>query len=101
MKTSVIVTTYNRPDALAIVLESFAGQTDNNFELIIADDGSTNVTAEVIRYFQSRGGLDIKHVWHCDKGFRAARIRNRAIETSSGDYLIFTDGDCVPANYFV
>ena len=101
MKTSVIVTTYNRPDALAAVLSGYEAQTDRDFELVVADDGSTSETAAVIQDYQCRSRGPIRHVWQEDRGFRAAAIRNRAAAATTADYIIFTDGDCVPSRQFV
>jgi glycosyltransferase involved in cell wall biosynthesis len=101
MRTAVIVTTYNRADALKAVINSYMTQSDLNFELIVADDGSTEETREVILRYQKHAPFPIKHIWHEDKGFRAAAIRNRAILASKADYIIFTDGDCIPLNTFV
>lgn len=101
LRISVIVTTYNRPDALAAVLEGYLAQTDSHFEVLVADDGSTPDTAEVVRQFQSRATFPIRHIWQEDDGFRAAAIRNRAIAASKADYIIFTDGDCIPPVDFV
>ena len=101
MRIAVIVTTYNRPDALAAVLEGYLAQTDTDFELLVADDGSTQETADVVRGFQARAGFPIRHVWQEDDGFRAAAIRNRALAATTADYIIFTDGDCVPPVAFV
>ncbi len=101
MKTAVIVTTYNRPDALAVVLEGYCGQSDREFSLVVADDGSTEETAAVIQEFARRGLFSLAHVWQEDRGFRAAAIRNRAVSSTNADYIIFTDGDCVPSRHFV
>jgi glycosyltransferase involved in cell wall biosynthesis len=101
MKTAVIVTTYNRPDALVAVLEGYCGQSDHNFELVVADDGSTRETAEVVKEFEHRGLFPLTHVWQEDQGFRAAAIRNRAVASTSARLIIFTDGDCVPSCNFV
>lgn len=101
MKISVIVATYNRVDALNLVLQSLENQGDKNFEVIIADDGSRNDTREFIAQFMSASKLAIKHVWHEDKGFRLALIRNLATASATGDYLIFLDGDCVVQPDFV
>ncbi len=97
---SVIVTTYNRPDALALVLKALAAQTTKqHFEVIIADDGSTNSTAELIKEFRSPYSL--QHIWQEDKGFRAAMARNRAVIAATGHYLIFLDGDSIPRTDFI
>jgi len=101
MKTAVVVTTYNRPDALGAVLEGFCAQNERDFELIVADDGSTSDTASVVQEFQGRAAFPLQHVWQEDRGFRAAAIRNQAVASTSADYVIFTDGDCVPSRDFV
>lgn len=101
LRIAVIVTTYNRPDALAAVLEGFLAQTDANFEVLVADDGSTGDTAQVVKDFQRRASFPVAHVWQEDDGFRAAAIRNRALAASGADYIIFTDGDCIPPVDFV
>lgn len=101
MRIGVIVTTYNRPDALSVVLDAYLAQTDQNFELLIADDGSTVETAKVIQNFKLRAPFSVVHIWHEDSGFRAAAIRNRALAASTSDYIIFTDGDCIPPANFV
>lgn len=98
---SVIVTTYNREDALAAVLRSLARQTDTNFEVIVADDGSGPATAELVAAWKAKVGHRVEHVWHEDKGFRAGEIRNRAVLASRGDYVIFLDGDCIVQPDFV
>lgn len=98
---SVIVATYNRPDALDAVLRSLARQTDGNFEVLIADDGSGPDTAAVVNDWQGRVGRRLVHVWHPDQGFRLAEIRNRAIVAAAGAYCIFLDGDCLARSDFV
>ena len=98
---SVIVTTYNREDALDAVLRSLARQTDADFEVVVADDGSKAATAELIEAWKAKVGHRVEHVWHEDRGFRAAEIRNRAILASRGDYCIFLDGDCIVRPDFV
>ena len=98
---AVIVTTYNSPEVLAAVLEGYLAQTDYNFELLVADDGSTQETAQVVQQFQTRATFPIHHIWQEDDGFRAAAIRNRALAATKADYVIFTDGDCIPLVDFV
>ena len=98
---SVIVTTYNREDALNAALRSLARQSDHNFEVIVADDGSAATTAALIEAWKIKLGHPLFHVWHEDRGFRAAEIRNRAILASHGDYVIFLDGDCIARPDFV
>jgi len=92
---SVIVTTYNREDALGAVLRSLSRQSEQRFEVVVADDGSRPATAAVVAAWTSRMPGPLKHVWHEDRGFRLAEIRNRAIRASAGTYCIFLDGDCM------
>ena len=101
MKISIIVATYNRIDALDFVLQSLETQTDRDFEVLIADDGSKPNTKDFIESFKMQSKLQIKHVWHEDLGFRLALIRNLASAEASGDYIIFLDGDCVVQPDFV
>lgn len=101
MRIAVIVTTYNRPDALAAVLEGYLAQTDADFEVLVADDGSTAQTAQIIEQYQTRASFPIRHIWQEDEGFRAAAIRNRALAATTADYIVFTDGDCIPPRGFV
>ena len=98
---SVIVATYNRPDALDAVLRSLAGQDDADFEVLVADDGSRPETAAVVESWKGRVGRRLVHVWHPDEGFRLAEIRNRAILAAAGEYCIFLDGDCLARQNFV
>jgi len=99
--TSIILSTYNKPDFLSKVLTGYNCQTYSNFDIIIADDGSSKETKKIIEQFQKNTSLDIKHIWHEDKGFQKSTILNQAIESSENDYLIFSDGDCIPNQSFV
>jgi len=98
---SVVVSTYNREDALDAVLRSLSRQTDRQFEVVVADDGSGAATTRVIEGWSPRMPVTLKHVWHQDRGFRLAEIRNRAILASAGSYCIFLDGDCLVRADFV
>lgn len=98
---AVIITTYNRPDALSAVLTGYLAQKDRNFEIIVADDGSTSETAQIIADIQANADFKITHIWQEDQGFRAAAIRNRALAITFADYIIFSDGDCIPLPHFV
>jgi glycosyltransferase involved in cell wall biosynthesis len=98
---SVIVTTFNREDALEAVLRSLDRQTDPDFEVVVADDGSGPATADLVQTWRAKVGHRVEHVWHPDAGFRAAEIRNRAVLASRGAYCIFLDGDCVVRPDFV
>jgi glycosyltransferase involved in cell wall biosynthesis len=101
MKIAVIITTYNSIAALSASLEGFLAQKDVNFEIVVADDGSGPETAKVIHSFQKRADFEVSHVWQDDLGFRAGAIRNRALAQTKADYVIFTDGDCIPMPDFV
>jgi glycosyltransferase involved in cell wall biosynthesis len=98
---SVIFTTYNSPRALELVLWGFAAQTRRLAQVVVADDGSGPETREVIDRLRRETGLEILHVWHEDRGFRKTEILDRAVAASRGEYLIFTDGDCIPRDDFV
>lgn len=91
---SIIVSTYNAPGYLALVLEGLARQSDPAFETIVADDGSRSETAEVVSAY--RGRLRLKHAWQADTGFRLAASRNNALAYASGELVAFLDGDCIP-----
>lgn len=98
---SIIVSTYNSPEWLEKVIWGFSAQTYKQFEVVIADDGSTNETANLIKKLQSQVAFSIKHVWHEDNGFQKTIILNKAIKETSADYIIMTDGDCIPRKDFV
>lgn len=95
MKVSLIVTTYNRPDALKLVLKSAVMQSALPHEIVVADDGSSKETANVIEEASKESPVPILHAWQEDRGFRAAMSRNRAIAMSSGEYIMMIDGDMV------
>lgn len=98
---SVIVSTYNQPGFLFLVLTSLLEQDAKNFEVVIADDGSDDKTKKIIELIKSKAKYPIKHVWQQNSGFRAAMIRNKSAAFSAGDYLVFLDGDSVPPISFV
>jgi len=99
---SVIVTTYNREDALDAVLAALSRQSDRGFEVVIADDGSRPATQAMVERWQARlVGVALGHVWQPDQGFRAAEIRNRAILAGRGEYCVFLDGDCMVRSDFI
>jgi glycosyltransferase involved in cell wall biosynthesis len=100
MHTAVIVSTYNSPRALEKALWGYAGQSFRRFELIVADDGSSDETRQVIERFASET-MPVQHVWHPDDGFRKCTILNRAIASTEAEYLILSDGDCIPRHDFV
>ncbi|HUK99608.1 MAG TPA: glycosyltransferase family 2 protein [Nitrospirota bacterium] len=103
MKISIIVPTYNRPKALKLCLMSLANQSMWPYEVLIADDGSTSETRETVMDMQQqlKQLFPIIHVWQEDIGFRKPKILNETVRQSTGDYLIFIDGDCMAHRHFV
>ena len=98
---SVVITTYERADALNACLRALSCQTDRHFEIIVADDGSGSETARVIADWAARLTLQVKHVWQDHEGFRGGAVRNRGIRASVGAYCVFLDGDCLPRPDFI
>jgi len=99
---ALIISTYNWPQALNQTLRSVANQTILPNEVLIADDGSDERTANLIQEFQTiHPMLNIKHVWHEDNGFRLAAIRNKAIRMAQSDYIIQIDGDIIIDKNFI
>lgn len=101
MRLSLIITTYNWPSSLELVLKSVEIQTILPDEVIIADDGSKSETKKLIEDYKLRSELNLLHSWQKDKGFRAARSRNKAILKSNGDYIVLIDGDMILNKRFV
>ena len=92
---SVIISTYNNPKWLQKVLWSFDAQTFKNFEVVIADDGSNEDTKLLIDSMSTKLSYPIQHIWHEDNGFQKTIILNKATVASKGEYLVYTDGDCI------
>lgn len=101
MSISLIISTYNWPEALGLVLDSVASQTRIPDEIIIADDGSDARTSKLIANFESKHNLNIKHIWHEDKGFRKCIILNKALHASTSSYIIEIDGDIILNKHFI
>jgi len=101
MDTSVIVSTYNKVEWLEKVLWGYTLQDFTDFELVIADDGSRGDTKDLILAFAREANFPVRHIWHPDEGYRRSIILNAAILASKGDYLVFSDGDCIPRRDFV
>jgi len=101
MKVSVIISTYNNPAWLEKVLWGYECQTHPAFEVVIADDGSAQPTFDLIDKFKKSSALRINHVWHEDRGFQKSEILNKATLAAEGEYLIYSDGDCIPRKDFV
>jgi glycosyltransferase involved in cell wall biosynthesis len=101
MKQSVIISTYNQPEWLAKVLHGYLFQSFRDFEAVIADDGSDERTRAVVGDFMNRAWFPIKHVWHPDEGYRRQTILNTALLQAGHEYIIMTDGDCIPRRDFL
>ena len=98
---TLIISTYNWPKALNLVLLSVLNQKQLPTEIVIADDGSKEETKNLIDSYRDKFPIPIKHVWHEDEGFRLAKIRNKAIATALGNYIIQIDGDVILHPYFI
>lgn len=101
MKISLLISTCNRPDALAQSLAGVARQSRCPDEVLLADDGSAQPTRDLIRTWSQSQPFPVQHLWQENRGFRKTAILNKAILATDGDYLIFTDGDCVPHPKFI
>lgn len=98
---AVILSTYNAPALLERVLAGYSAQTHADFELVIADDGSGPPTRDLLDRARAERQLTIRHVWHEDLGFRKCEILNKALAATDREYVIFSDGDCIPRRDFV
>ena len=101
MNCSLIICTYNQPEALNLVLSSVSAQSISPNEIIVADDGSSESTARVIKEFSNKTSIPIIHSWQEDVGCRLPHSRNRAIAKSNFEYIIMIDGDTVLHKDFV
>lgn len=98
---SLIITTYNRKEALELVLMSALKQSVPPHEILIADDGSREDTADLIREYQRKNTIPIVHCWQEDLGFRAAAARNLAIAKARYEYVVMIDGDIIMSHHFI
>jgi glycosyltransferase involved in cell wall biosynthesis len=101
MKITVIISTYNAEEWLEKVLIGYSVQTYKDFDIIIADDGSRPSTKELIDSYAKDYPVPIRHLWHEDLGYRRQEILNVAIVEANHDYILMTDGDCIPRQDFV
>ena len=100
VRLSVVLSTYQAPAWLEKVVWGYLAQSHRDFELLVADDGSTEETAHVLARY-SEEGIPIRHIWQRDDGFRKSRILNKAIVAAGADYLVFSDGDLIPRSDFL
>ena len=101
MKTALLVSTYNWPEALSLIFKSLGDQSVAPDEVLIADDGSAEETRKLITEFKEKSSLRINHFWHEDRGFRKSEALNKAIAGSESDYIIQIDGDCIMHRDFI
>ena len=101
LKTALIVTTYNKPELLELVLETALRQKVAPYEIIVADDGSKEETEQIVRKAAKESTVTIKHVWQEDQGFRLNRSRNNAIAVAESEYITLIDGDCFVGEWFI
>ncbi|WP_458734189.1 galactosyltransferase-related protein [Zobellella taiwanensis] len=100
IKLEIIMAAYNNVTVMKLALDGYLQQQDKDFSLCVADDGSGEEVSLLVNEYK-RKGLEIRHVWHEDNGFRRAKILNESISTSCADYIVFTDNDCIPDKHFV
>lgn len=98
---SLIVSTYNRPDALKCCLQSIVVQSQLPDEIIIADDGSGPETRQFVNLFKGTSPVPIVHVWQTDEGYQLAKIRNKAFTAATKEYIIQIDGDLILHRHFI
>lgn len=101
MKTALLISTYNWPEALQLCLASLASQTVYPDEVLIADDGSRSDTRKLINEFKNMFSVPVKHIWHEDNGFQLSKIRNKAISECGSDYIVQIDGDIIMERHFI
>ena len=101
MKSALLISTYNWPQALELVLKSAMSQTQLPNEIIIADDGSNDETKVLIEQFSQKSHVPIRHVWQEDIGFRKSKILNKAVAQTNAEYIIQVDGDCIMHEKFI
>lgn len=98
---TLIISTYQKPDALDQVLRGVQQQTARPGEILISDDGSGPATRDLVAQWQKKLAPPVRHVWHEDLGFRKTIILNKSLAAAAGDYIVLLDGDCVPHRQFV
>lgn len=98
---TLIITIYNQPDTLSCIINALNQQTDKQFDVIVADDGSSSTNVDQYKALLANASFVHQWVWQDDCGFRAAMIRNKACANAKGNYLVFLDGDCIPRRDFI
>lgn len=98
---TLVISTYNQPEVLAKAIHGLQRQTRWPVEVLFSDDGSGESTRELITRFAASASVPVQHIWHPDDGFRKTIILNKTLAAARGDYVIFTDADCVPHPKFI
>ena len=101
LNAALIITTYNKPELLELVLETALRQKVAPHEIIVADDGSKEETEQVVRKAAEESTVTIKHVWQEDKGYRLNHSRNNAIAVAESEYITLIDGDSFLREWFI
>ena len=101
LSISLVISTFNQPQVLAKAFDGLRSQTRQPDEILISNDGCDEPTRKLVRIFSQTSPVPVKHIWHPHDGFRKTTILNKTVAAASGNYLVFTDGDCVPHPQFV
>jgi len=101
MTTALVISTYNSPEALNIIIDAISKQFKIPNEIIIAEDGNDSKTLKIVNFWKNKISSKFIHIQQKDSGFRKALILNKAIKSSHSDYIIQIDGDCIPDEYFI
>jgi glycosyltransferase involved in cell wall biosynthesis len=101
VQVSVILSIFDQPNAFTYALLGYTRQTFQDFEVVIADDGSDSETRTIVDRFKKEGAYGVKHVWQENKGYRRSKIANEAVKISEGKVILLSDGDCIPHQDFV
>ena len=92
---TVVVSSYNQPNTLRLALEGLFRQEREDFEVIVADDGSEEDTHELVSKSAERAPFSLRLVTQKDRGFRKAKALNNGIRCGKGKFFLFLDGDCI------
>lgn len=101
MKVSLIIAVYKDVDSLELIFDALAIQTYTNFEVVVAEDGEFNMMSDFIQKAKKKYAFNIIHTTQEDKGVQKSKNQNNGIQASTGEYLIFIDGDCLPYHHFI
>ena len=100
-KITLVISVYNKPEVLRLVLAACARQSFPDYEIVVADDGSGPEVRDAVAEARGVSPQPILHLRHDDRGWRKNIILNNAIRASRGAHLVFIDGDCIPSRDFL